>query len=476
MSFFNPFGIFRSKGANHESKASAAGPVYSERIVGRPVWTERDFAAFAHEAYKINPVGFRCVKMIAGNAASVNWLLHDKSGKLITDHPLLRLLSRPSPVNGGSALFEAFYSYLLLSGNGYLESVGPDNKPPRELWALRSDRMRVVPGPQGIPQAFEYSTEGRKKTWRVNPVTGASEVLHVKEFNPLNDWYGMSRAEPAAYGIDRHNAASAHNKALLDNGARPSGALVLEPVKGSQGHVNVPSDIIDAAEKQLEKNHRGPGNAGKPMILSGLVKWLEMGLTPRDMDFNEGKDDAARDICIAWGVPHILIVKGSATYNNIREAKLELYEDTVLPLMGLVVDEMNNWLTPRFGDGLTLSPDLDSVSALEPRRESKRKSTVELMDKGVIDSDEAREALQYGPRDKASVKKVDATVLKALVETVDSIGMAPLLRYMKSVGLVAPGTTEKQLVDQALAFLDDDNDDEIDGNDDDESEDESDED
>jgi HK97 family phage portal protein len=344
----------------------------------------------------------------------------------------------------GAALFEAFFAYELLQGNTYLEAVGPDNRPPRELWNARPDRMQVIPGPQGIPQGYEYTANGQKVRWQVDPLTGLGPILHLKEFHPLDDWYGLGRTEPAAYAIDRHNAASAHNKALLDNGARPSGALVFKPVKGDDGTMQVAPDVvIAAAKKSLEANGVGPAAAGKAHVYGGDVEWLEMGISPRDMDFGEGKADSARDICLAYGVPHILIVPGQSTYNNVREAKLELWEDTVLPLLDRALDALNAWLVPMFGDGLTLGADLDEISALEPRRESKRKSTMELLGAGVIDPDEARDALQYEPRAAEAVKKVDAAVLRALVDAAKAgtAQLEPLFRYQKSVGLLPPETT-----------------------------------
>ena len=434
-----------------EIKTSAAGPIYTQHLVGRPVWTERDFAHLAKESYQLNTVAFRCVKMIAGCSAQINLLLKDRNGNLIEKHPLLDLLARPAPMISRQTLLEAVYSFLMLSGNSYIEAVGPDGKPPRELWTPRPDRMRVVPDLSGIPAAFEYEMAGRRKRWDVDLLTGASEILHLKEFHPLNDWYGMSRFEAAGYGLDRHNAASAHNKALLDNGARPSGAMIFEPITSAGGDVqSAPEAVIKAAEKALRANHAGTKNAGKPMVLSGKVKWEAMGLSPTDMDFAAGKDDAARDICIAAGVPHILIVAGAATFNNVREAKLELYEDTVLPLVEMVLTHLNIWLAPRFGDGLTLAADLDSISALEPRRETKRKATHELLTAGVIDQDEAREALQYGPRKPEAIKKVEPSVITALLAAVQTVGLTPLARYMKSVGLFDPSMTEEQILQAAM--------------------------
>lgn len=456
MASLNPLSWFR-----REEKASAAGGAISAWTVGRAVWTERNYESLANEAYLRNSVAFRCTKMISGSAATPRWLLHNKAGKEFDEHPLLDLLNHPTPLHGGATMLEAFYAYLLLSGNSYLEAVGPNNKPPRELWNLRPDRTRIIAGPQGIPQGFEYEAYGRLIKWDVDPLTGKGPILHLKEFHPLNDWYGMSRVEAAAYGIDRHNAASAHNKALLDNGARPSGALIFKPV-GTGEHVrSAPEDVVKKAEERLQERHGGPENAGRALVFGGNVDWTEMGLSPRDMDFGQGKDDAARDICTSFGVPHILIVPGESTYNNVREAKLELWEDTVLPLIDRTTDALNTWLAPMFGDDLRLAPDLDDISALEYRREIKRKSTLELVAAGLIDADEGREALQYGPREAGKLKKIDATVLKALLESVKTAGYEPLLRYLKSVGLVDETATPEQLIEAATAHLEDD-DDEID--------------
>lgn len=436
-------------GRRAQTKASAAGAAISAFNVGQPVWTERRYDQLADEAYVRNAVAFRCVKMIASAAATIPWLLTDRKGVEIDEHPLLDLVTRPAPMIGGYSLFEAFYAYLLLAGNSYLESVGPsDTKPPKELWTLRPDRMRVIPGRFGLPEGYEYEANGQKMTWAVDPVTGMGPILHMKEFHPINDWYGLSRVEPAAYGVDRHNAASAHNKALLDNGARPSGAMIFKPIMVNGVAQAAPQEAIAAAETRLKERHGGFENAGRPLVLGGNIDWQEMGISPRDMDFGAGKEDAARDICTSFGVPHILIVPGASTYNNTREAKLELYEDTVLPLVDKGLDALDAWLTPRFGDRLKLGVDLDEVSALEPRRETKRKATVELFEKRVITRDEARASLQYEPLKDATQFDPDAAVMTALVGAYEkeALPIEALWRYARSVGLVSGEMTDGQLL------------------------------
>lgn len=431
-----------------ETKASTAGLVISAWNLGQPVWTPRRYDRLADEAFVRNAVGHRCVRMIASAAASIPWLL-SRRGVEIETHPLLDLLMRPSPSVGGHALFEALYTYLKLAGNGYIEAVGPnDARPPKELWTLRPDRMRVIVGPYGLPQGYEYEANGQKRVWQMDPLTGAGPILHLKEFHPIDDWYGLSPVEAAAYAVDRHNAASAHDKALLDNGARPSGALVFQPVNVGGVAQSAPGDVIQAAEERLRARHQGVENAGRPLVLGGNVDWKQMGLRPVDMDFAESKADAARDICAAFGVPHILIVPGQSTYNNVREAKLELYEDTVLPLVDKVVDALNAWITPRYGDWLRLGVDLDEVPALEPRREAKRTTVLSLFEKRLITRDEAREALQYEPLEGGTRFDVDAAVITALVAGYekDATPVSALRAYLVSVGLADPAMTDEEMV------------------------------
>jgi phage portal protein BeeE len=187
---------------------------------GRPVWSARDPAVFAREGYVKNAVAYRCVRMIAEAAASAP-LRVGPAG-----HPLARLLAKPNPEQTGVELLEAFFGHLQVSGNAFLEAASLDDEAPTELYILRPDRMSVVPGADGWPIGWEHRVGGAVRRFERDPVTGAAPILHLKLFHPIDDWYGLSPMEAAAFSIDIHNAGGAWNKALIDNSARPSGALV----------------------------------------------------------------------------------------------------------------------------------------------------------------------------------------------------------------------------------------------------------
>jgi hypothetical protein len=80
----------------------------------------------------------------------------------------------------------------------------------------------------------------------------------------------------------------------------------------------------------------------------------------------------------------------------MEEARLMLWEETVIPLLDRVRDGLlNGWLLPFFGSGLEFCYDLDRISALIPRRQMHRETVIAEWTASLITRDEARAALQY---------------------------------------------------------------------------------
>ena len=121
-----------------EAKASRAGAAIAVYVTGRPLWTPRDYAALAREGFQRNPVVHRAVRLVAEAAAALPLSLVE-GGRMLDRHPLLALLRRPNPREGGARFLESVYGHLLVAGNAYLEAVAVEGSP-RELYALRPDR------------------------------------------------------------------------------------------------------------------------------------------------------------------------------------------------------------------------------------------------------------------------------------------------------------------------------------------------
>jgi HK97 family phage portal protein len=331
------------------------------RELGDPDWTRRSFPALAQEGFARNPVVHRCVRLVAEAANRVP-LVVVEDGKRLTQHPLLALLRRPNPHQSGSELLEAVYAYRQTAGNAYLSAALADGEV-KGLFCLRPDRMQVVAGADGWPDAYAYSSGGRTQTLRQDTAPVPS-VLHLALFHPLDDHYGLAPLAAAQQSLDLHNAAARWNKALLDNSARPSGALVY-----SAGSGQLTQDQFTRLKDELETAFQGAANAGRPMVLEGGLDWKAIGISPRDMDFVEAKHVAAREIALAFGVPPMLLgIPGDNTYANYAEANRAFWRGTVIPLVRRAADDLGFWLAPAFEGELRLVSDIDAIEALAEDR------------------------------------------------------------------------------------------------------------
>ncbi|WP_339948952.1 phage portal protein [uncultured Albimonas sp.] len=379
----------RQAAAPTEAKASAVGAAVAWATTGRAAWSPRDAVSLARNGFGRNVIGFRCVRMVAEAAAAVPMILSDGERRLDL-HPAARLLERPNPGQVRAAFLEGVYGHLLLSGDAFVEAAGMlASGLPAELYALRPDRIRVIPGPDGWPEAYEYAVGGKKVRFDMGPE--AQPILHLKTFHPLDDHYGMSPMEAAAASVDIHNSAGGWSKALLDNAARPSGAIVYRAADGGTMTESQYRRLVD----ELEENHQGARNAGRPMLLEGGLDWKPMGFSPSDMEFLQTKTAAARDIAIAFGVPPMLLgIPGDATYANYQEANRAFYRQTVLPLVSKVAAGFAAWLSAQAGEAIVLKPDLDALPALAPEREALWRRVTEA---DFLSEDEKRAMLGLPP-------------------------------------------------------------------------------
>ena len=361
--------ILKALFASPEAKASRTACLIQLESPGRARWTPRDYAALSREGYVGNAIVYRAVRLVAESAASVPLLIYEGATEREA-HPLGALLARPNPRQERAAFLEMVCAHLLLAGNAYVEAVtiageggGESRADVRELYALRPDRMRVVPGSDGWPEAYEYAVAGR--TLRFEQNAPLAPILHLAQFHPLDDHYGLSALEAAATAVDTHNAAAKWNKALLDNAARPSGALVYA---GPEGAV-LSDGQFERLKRELEEQYQGTRNAGRPLLLEGGLDWKPMSLSPKDMDFMEAKHAAAREIALAFGVPPMLLgIPGDNTFANYQEANRVFWRGTVLPLASRIGQALAQWLAPAFGEGLKVAVDADAVLALAADR------------------------------------------------------------------------------------------------------------
>lgn len=324
-------------------------PVWASAAEGEAV--PRSYQARFAEVYVNNPVGQRAVRLVAGAAAALP--VYALEGR----ERAVELVSRPG-------LMEALAAQLLLHGNAYVQCIA-GARGLAELFPLRPERVSVAADARGWPAAYLYRVGREPLRYPAKDQLGRAQIIHLRSLHPGDDHQGLGCLDAAISAAMVHNGASRWNKALLDNAARPSGALVYAPADGS----NLSGEQFTRLRSELDAQFAGSANAGRPLLLEGGLKWQQLSLTPADMDFVALKEAAARDIALAFGVPPVLLgLPGDSTYANLREAGRALYRQTVLPLAQRILDGLAGGLGDWLGK-VKLAVDVDQISELSEDRE-----------------------------------------------------------------------------------------------------------
>ncbi|MEL6413498.1 MAG: phage portal protein [Pseudomonadota bacterium] len=320
-------------------------------------WGKTDPVTLVRDGYSGNAVVYRCVRMIAEAAASIAFQA--------SDNDVQSMLLEPSADEAGQTLFERLYTDIQITGNAWLEAVTlPEQSNPRALFALRPDTVRVRKDKIGQITGYGVKLKRGERVIAREP-DGWSPVLHLKLYHPGDSTYGLSPLSAARKSLDVHNGAAGWAKALIDNAARPSGALMY----GKDG-ARLTDDQFDRLKDQLTNEHAGAANAGRPLLLEGGLDWQPMSLSPVEMDFSETRHTAAREIALAFGVPPMLLgIPGDNTYSTYKEAQIAFWRLTILPLVQKTGNALMVWLRGRFDD-VEIKPDLDQAPAFAADREA----------------------------------------------------------------------------------------------------------
>jgi HK97 family phage portal protein len=349
------------------------------------------YEAQVRAAYQRNAIGQRAVRMVAEGAASAPLIVAG------TAHPATALVP--------GDLLETIATHLLLHGNAYIETGLSPAGAPAALWALRPERVTLETDAAGWPKSWLYRVGGRITRYPALGDSGfagsgsaysgsagsdSAGLLHIRSINPLDDHYGLGCLGAAADAVSLLNAAAKWNRSLLENAARPSGALV--HAAGDGGPLT--PDQFGRLKDEIERAFQGAANAGRPMLLEGGLSWQSLALTPAEMDFGRAREAAAREVALAFGVPPMLLgLPGDATYANYRQANVALWRLTVLPLLGKILAALSRHLQP-WWPGIAIEPDMDAIPALWEDRESLWRHVAGA---DFLSRDEKRALLGWGP-------------------------------------------------------------------------------
>jgi HK97 family phage portal protein len=404
--------------------------------LGSAAWTSREYDRMATYGYQWNSDVYACVSLIAAAGKQVKWWDGASNTKAITAPAELckaigrdldsttqlssigdaerakyikALNPRPSiallKTAGGAGFIEHWLSYILLSGNDYIE-IERVGATPKMLYLQRPDRVAPIVKPSG--QVTQPSEKELIEAWRITAYgqprtvpykTGDYQnIVHSKLFNPTNDILGMAPLEAAMLRVDAENEGLTLMKKMLQRGFSPGW---IEAAKDSMWD--------EPQVAQLKERIRGSKQLGEELFLENAT-WHQMGFSPTDSGVTEQQILSKRDIASVFHVPSQLIGDTTAqTYSNYQEARRALYMEGVIPLLVQFRDDWNESIGRELNSPLDF--DKDSFDAITAARAEATDRVTKLFTSGLITQAEARSDLEYAPAKPTDVFYAPANLM-----------------------------------------------------------------
>ena len=316
-------------------------------------------------------------------------LLQKSSLVELQDTELHQLLDRPNPAQSYNSFISELIAFGKLTGNRYIYGIGPETGSKvgkySELYVMPSQIMEIVSG--GIMQPVEKYKIEYNGTFEIP----ASEICHIKDFNPYYDGsgshlYGQSPLRAGLRTLTTNNEAVQTGVKYLQN-QTARGLLMSE--EGDLNEVQA-QQLKDKFRKQFQ----GSNNAGDVIITPKKLSWVNFGLNASDVSLIEQYNASIKDLCNIYNVPvQLLNNTDSSSYNNMKEAKKALYQNAVIPELLKIKDELNRWLAPKYGNKLCIEFDFTVIPELQ---EEADKVVDQLAKAWWLTPNEKRSVMSYG--------------------------------------------------------------------------------
>lgn len=304
-------------------------------------------------------------------------------------HELQQLLENPNAAQSYASWISELIAFRKLTGNGYIYGISPETGANAgkftEMYIMPSQVMEIISNGMLEPVS-KYRLE-----YNGTYDMPAEAICHIKDFNPYYDGtgshlYGQSPLRAGFRSLTTNNEAVTTGVKYLQN-QTARGILMSDE-----------GDINEVQAQQLKdkfrRQHQGSNNAGDVLITPKKLSWINFGLSASDLSLIEQYNASVKDLCNIYGVPvQLLNNTDASTYNNMKEAKKALYQMAVIPELMKIQDELNRWLSPKYGDKICVEYDFTSI----PEMQEETEKVVDQLSKAWwITPNEKRDVMNYG--------------------------------------------------------------------------------
>lgn len=255
---------------------------------------------------------FACHKILAETVASLplEMFLFDRNRQRSQefDHQLARLFRNKPNDDQTCVEFKETLMLNLINGNAYVRKYYY-HKELNQLVVINNASVEPKLNDQGKKEYHVKYFDGKKE------ILTDKEIWHLKLFGS-----GLVGMSPLAYGarsIGIGLAADDKVGRIMENGAKPSGALSTEKTLKKEQRDSLRQEMTDMVQ----------GEDWFLPVLEGGLKFEQISLTPEDIELLSTRRFTVEEVCRFYGVPSVLIndTSGSTIWGSGIEQLVESF-------------------------------------------------------------------------------------------------------------------------------------------------------
>jgi len=299
---------------------------------------------------------YACVSARAQSVASAVFRVYRRNGAddytELDDHPSIRLMDNPNPLDTRYDLLFKIVAYMDLTGDAYVAISKDGAGRQRELWVLPSDKVTIVPSLDGVIKSYELRPYGANRGQVITYTP--EEIIHFKHPNVNNFYYGSSILQASDIVVDINEFQHDYQRTFYKNSALPPAVLETDS--------KLDESVFKRLRQMIQSVYGGGENSGKTMILENGLKLKPFSFNPKDLDWMATNSAAMREICAVFKVPPSML----GIVEDVNRANAESQEYTyskmaIEPLLRNIDERLTTGLLKNYLDGSNLFIKHDST-------------------------------------------------------------------------------------------------------------------
>ncbi|EEN8192424.1 phage portal protein [Salmonella enterica subsp. enterica serovar Typhimurium] len=339
------------------------------------------------QAYSKIEILNRTANMVIDSAAECSYTVGDKYNivtyangvKTKTLDTLLNV--RPNPFMDISTFRRLVVTDLLFEGCAYIYWDGTS------LYHVPAALMQVEADANKFIKKFIFNNQ---INYRVDEIIFIKDNSYVCGTN--SQISGQSRVATVIDSLEKRSKMLNFKEKFLDNGTVIGLILETDEILNKK--------LRERKQEELQLDYNPSTGQSSVLILDGGMKAKPYSQISsfKDLDFKEDIEGFNKSICLAFGVPQVLLDGGNNA--NIRPNIELFYYMTIIPMLNKLTSSLT------FFFGYKITPNTKEVAALTPDKEAEAKHLTSLVNNGIMTGNEARLELNLEPLDDEQMDRI----------------------------------------------------------------------